>query len=222
MAPATPSPSSLPTMRDDAFLNVASRFVNISFRPRSPTKERSSGPAARPFHPQHPRPTRTAISRLEEAGRALLSLPNTGPSTRLVQSGLEWIRDAAEQSAAIAGEIRPAVPDAATISRMDEATGLDPAHPAVTNTCCAGSSAPAACQPDDRAATSIAGARSPRPLGADHKAVQRWHAQGIDIIVAALARPAARQAAPVQARHAQRPHPVRPAARPRPAAAAPS
>jgi hypothetical protein len=28
-------------------------------------------------------------------------------------------------------------------------------------------------------------------LGADHKAIQRWHAQGIDLIVAALNRTAA-------------------------------
>jgi hypothetical protein len=28
-------------------------------------------------------------------------------------------------------------------------------------------------------------------IGADHKAVQRWHAQGIDLIVAALNRKAA-------------------------------
>ncbi len=71
----------------------------------------------------------TVISRLEEAGRALLSLPNTGPSTRLVQSGLEWVRDAADHGAPSRGRLRPPVPDAATITRMDQALGWIPLIP---------------------------------------------------------------------------------------------
>jgi hypothetical protein len=126
------------------------------------------------------------IARLEEAGRALLSLPNTGPSTRLVQSGLEWIRDASEHAHAARARIRPAAPDAATITRMDQALAWILLIPV-----------------DRYVLRRVVGARSlidpmtDRHLytwrrigvavGADHKAVQRWHAQGIDRIVAGLA-----------------------------------
>ena len=125
------------------------------------------------------------MNRLEEAGQTLLALPNTGPSTRLVQSGLEWIRDASEQFAAHRARLKPAIPDAARITRMDQALAWIPLIPA-----------------DKFVLRRVVGARSlVNPMtgrylytwrrialgvGADHKAVQRWHAQGIDIIVARL------------------------------------
>ncbi len=130
----------------------------------------------------------TVISRLEEAGRALLSLPNTGPNTRLVQSGLEWVRDASDNATPARGRIRPPVPDAATITRMDQALAWIPLIPV-----------------DRYVLRRVVGARSlinpstdrhlyswrrlALAVGADHKAVQRWHAQGIDMIVAALSHP---------------------------------
>ena len=135
------------------------------------------------------------IMRLEEAGRVLLALPNTGPSTRLVQSGMEWVRDAAEAGSAMSAapsrvKLRPAVPSAQEITRMDEALAWIPMIPL-----------------DRYVLRRVVGARclvSPMTgrhlytwrrlgvaLGADHKAVQRWHGQGIDRIVAAL-RPARR------------------------------
>ncbi len=131
------------------------------------------------------------IGRLEEAGATLLALPNSGPSTRLVQSGLEWVRSAAESYGFSRARIRPAVPSAAHISRMDEAYHWLARVPQ-----------------DKYVLRRVVGARSlVNPMtgrylfswrrlgvavGADHKAVQRWHAQGIDLIVAALNR---RQAA---------------------------
>ncbi len=130
------------------------------------------------------------VTQLEEAGRTLLSLPNTGPTTRLVQGGLEWIRDASESYGRASARIRPAVPDAAHISRMDRALAWIPLIPI-----------------DKFVIRRIVGARSLvdpmtgrhlyswRRLGtainADHKAIQRWHAQGIDLIVASLYRAAA-------------------------------
>lgn len=132
----------------------------------------------------------TVSYRLEEAGRTLLALPNTGPSTRLVQGGLEWIRDASESYGRVPSRIRPAVPDAAHITRMDQALAWIPLIPI-----------------DKFVIRRIVGARSLvnpmtgkylftwRRLGtvinADHKAVQRWHAQGIGLIVASLRRAAA-------------------------------
>jgi len=125
------------------------------------------------------------IARLEEAGTTLLALPNSGPSTRLVQGGLEWIRDAAESYGAARAKIRPAVPSAAHITRMDQSYRWISRVPA-----------------DKYVLRRVVGARSlvhpmtgrhlyswrrlGTAVGADHKAVQRWHAQGIDMIVALL------------------------------------
>jgi hypothetical protein len=127
------------------------------------------------------------IARLEEAGRTLLALPNTGYTTHLKQSVIEVIRSAIEGDCMtnVGGRLRPAVPPSACITRMDEALGWIPLIPL-----------------DRYVLRRIVGARALiNPLtdrylypwrkvgiivGADHKAVQRWHAQGIDLIVAAL------------------------------------
>ncbi len=127
------------------------------------------------------------VGRLAEAGATLLALPHTGPSTRLRQGGLEWVREVAESygGRAGAGPIRPPVPRAAAIDRMDEALAWIPLIPL-----------------DRYVVRRVVGARclvSPmngrqlyswrrigEAVGADHKAVQRWHGQGIEMIVARL------------------------------------
>lgn len=143
---------------------------------------------------------------LEEAGLTLMALPNTGPTTRLRQGGLEWVRDAMayppERTV-----IRPAVPSGAAIDRMDRVLAWIPRIPA-----------------DRFVLRRVVGARcllSPLTgrhlftwrrlagaVGADHKAVQRWHAQGLALIAgslkgpgrAAWTRPAAWRATPTAAR----------------------
>ena len=123
--------------------------------------------------------------RLEEAGATLLALPNTGYTTRLRTTALDVVRDTVEAFASEKGRVRPPVPPAARITRMDEALAWITRIP-----------------PDRYVLRRIVGARalvSPVTerhlftwrrlaivLGADHKAVQRWHAQGIAIIVDAL------------------------------------
>src|SRR6202044_4082721 len=125
------------------------------------------------------------IYRLEEAGATLLALPGTGWTTRLRTSSLELVRTALEAYGWEATRIRPAVPPAEKIDRMDEAMAWIPMIPQ-----------------DRYVLRRVVGARSlVHPitdrhlftwrrlgvaLGADHKAVQRWHAQGIALIVAAL------------------------------------
>jgi hypothetical protein len=130
------------------------------------------------------------IYRLEEAGRSLLALPPTGYSTKLRLNTLDVVRSALEGYGweAYRGEqvrMRAPVPDAARITRMDEALAWIPLIPQ-----------------DRYVLRRIVGCRalvSPLTerhlypwrrigtlLGADHKAVQRWHAQGIDMIVAAV------------------------------------
>ncbi|MGA8195272.1 MAG: DUF6362 family protein [Acetobacteraceae bacterium] len=125
------------------------------------------------------------ICRLEEAGAALLALPGTGWSTRLRGSSLEIVRTAIENYGWTTNRIRPPVPSATQITRMDEAMSWISLIPI-----------------DRYVLRRIVGARSlvhpiterhlfpwrrlATVLGADHKAVQRWHAQGIDLIVSSL------------------------------------
>ena len=125
------------------------------------------------------------IYRLEEAGATLLALPNTGWSTRLRSSSVDIVRTALESYGWTEARIRPLAPSAEKITRMDEAMSWIPLNPL-----------------DRYVLRRIVGARSlvhpitdrhlfpwrrlGAALGADHKAIQRWHAQGIKIIVEAL------------------------------------
>ncbi len=130
----------------------------------------------------------TVIARLEEAGHTLLCLPRTGPTTALRQTRHQYVAEALEAYAATdESRPRPPVPPANRITRMDQALSWIQLVPA-----------------DKLALRRIVGCRclvSPltgrhlfswrrlaRLLGADHKAVQRWHAIGIDTIVAVLNR----------------------------------
>ncbi len=127
------------------------------------------------------------IAQLEEAGSVLLALPNTGPTTKLRTMRHDVVHSAIEAYgwAEAGGRLRPPMPSSAQISRMDQAMGWVGLIPA-----------------DKYVLRRIVGARSlVSPftgrhlypwrrlgglLGADHKAIQRWHAQAIDLIVAAL------------------------------------
>ncbi len=127
------------------------------------------------------------IYRLEEAGRTLLALPHAGYSTRLKTSRHDIVQSAADSYGwtKMDARLRPAVPSAAHVTRMDEALDWIPMIPL-----------------DRYVLRRIIGSRalvSPITerhlftwrrlgilLGADHKAIQRWHAQGIDLLVASL------------------------------------
>ena len=127
------------------------------------------------------------VERLEEAGRTLLALPRTGYTTALRQSRLEIVRLAGELYPAEPGQhLRPAMPEAGAITRMDEAFGWLALIPA-----------------DRYVLRRILGARAlvdplterhlhswrrlGTLLGADHRAIQRWHGDAIALIAAALA-----------------------------------
>jgi hypothetical protein len=127
--------------------------------------------------------------RLEEAGTALLSLPASGWSTRLRTSALEVVRAAAESYGWAGERIRPPVPSAAVITRMDEAMGwlqLIPVERYVLRRIVGARSLVSPLTDKHLFPWRRLGAA----LGADHKAVQRWHAEGIGLIVAALNCPA--------------------------------
>ena len=125
------------------------------------------------------------VYRLEEAGATLLALPNTGHSTKLRVSQLAVASGSEEQAVTMTPRLRLPVPSASRITRMDEAYGWLQLIPG-----------------ERHVMRRLVGARSlvspvtERHLfswrrlgglvGADHKAVQRWHGQGVDMIVAAL------------------------------------
>ncbi len=134
------------------------------------------------------------IARLEEAGATLLALPGTGYSTRLRTSRFEIVRSALEAFGAESGPMRAAVPSAAQITRMDEALGWIALIPA--ETVARGRPGGGAVLRRIVGARALVGPVSGKHiyswrrlgdvLGADHKAVQRWHAQAIGLIVAGL------------------------------------
>ncbi len=126
------------------------------------------------------------IAHLEEAGETLLLLPHTGHTTRLRTSA--WnVLEGLEGYGQTPGRLRLPVPSAARITRMDEALSWLPLIP------------------DDKyvlrrlvAARMLVSPLTGRHLhpwrrlgtllGADHKAIQRWHAQGIDLLLTAVNR----------------------------------
>jgi hypothetical protein len=125
------------------------------------------------------------IYRLEEAGATLLALPGTGWTTQLRTSSIEIVRTALEAYGWEAASIRPGVPSANKIDRMDEAMAWITLIPTNRYVLRRVVGARSLVHPiTDRHLYSWR--RLGVALGADHKAVQRWHAQGISILVAAL------------------------------------
>ena len=156
---------------------------------------RPAAPAASAANPHTPDGLPTSpdwvCAMLEEAGATLLALPHAGYTTRLRTGSLDWVRDAAAVLAPGTGPapLRPAVPSPAAVDRMDRAFAW------------------LALIPDGKfVLRKVAGARAlvhpvtgwhlypwrrlGAALGADHKAVQRWHGQAMASISAALNAPA--------------------------------
>ncbi len=125
------------------------------------------------------------IYRLEEAGRTLMALPDHGYSTWMHTSNLETIQSVMESYGYTDETVRPAVPSAHAITRMEEALAwlmLIPRDRYVLRRIVG-----ARCLVSPRTDRHLfTWRRVGRMLGADHHAIQRWHSQGIDMIVAAL------------------------------------
>ena len=131
-------------------------------------------------------PVQIVIMRLEEAGATLLALPQSGYTTALRVTRLDIINRETEPTLDARPQLRPATPTSGAVTRMDEAFAW------------------LQLIPDDRhVLRRIVGARSlVHPLtgrhlhswrrigallGADHRAIQRWHAEAINLIVRHLA-----------------------------------
>jgi hypothetical protein len=126
------------------------------------------------------------VRKLEEAGATLLAMPATGYSTRMRQMRFDIVHTALEAYGWEAPALRAPAPDAAAISAMDEAFGWLALIPESQFLLRRILGARALVHPLTgrylftwrRLATSI---------GADHKSVQRWHGQAVDMVVKALA-----------------------------------
>lgn len=125
-------------------------------------------------------------ARLEQAGTCILTLAVKG--TRPASYGSGWpdvVRDAIEGYGWTAERVRLPPPTAAQITAMDEAfawLALIPADRYVLRRIVAARSLVSPYTQRHVSTWRWIG----RAIGADHRAVQRWHGQGVDLIVAGL------------------------------------
>ena len=126
------------------------------------------------------------IARLEEAGATLLALPQSGFSTRLRTSSLDIVRSALDAYGSGEARIRPSAPSARKIDEMEQALAWIPLIPLERYVLRRIVGARALVNPLTGRHL-FSWRRLAASLGADHKAVQRWHGQGVATIVAALA-----------------------------------
>jgi len=123
------------------------------------------------------------ILRLEEAGATLLAMPNTGPTTRMRQMRFDVVQTAMEAYGWETERVRAPAPDAAAISAMDEAFGWLALVPEAKFVLRRILGARALIHPLTRRHL-FPWRRLGTVLGADHKSVQRWHRDGIDLLLA--------------------------------------
>jgi len=126
------------------------------------------------------------ITRLEEAGATLLALPQSRFSTRLRTSSLDILRGAVDAYGAGEARIRPPAPSGRKIDEMEQALAWIPLIPLQRYVLRRIVGARALVNPMTGRHV-FTWRRLAASVGADHKAVQRWHAQGVAMIVAALA-----------------------------------
>lgn len=124
------------------------------------------------------------VARLEAAGATLLAMPSQGYATQLRQMRCDIVHTALEAYGWQSARTRPPVPSAAAISAMDEAFGWLALIPEARHVL-----------------RRILGARTlvypltgrhlypsrrlAAQLGAEHKSVQRWHAQAVALLMQA-------------------------------------
>lgn len=129
---------------------------------------------------------RYVVERLEAAGAALLAMPAQGYSPQLRQSKYDIVHAAVDAYGWQPVTVRAAMPDAREISRMDEAFGWLSVIPEGKYLLRRIVGARALVHPITRRYL-FPWRRLGSVLGADHKSIQRWHKQGVDLIVLGLA-----------------------------------
>jgi hypothetical protein len=133
------------------------------------------------------------VARLEDAGATLLAMPATGYSTRMRQMRFDIVHTALEAYGWEAPAVRAAAPGASAITAMDEAFGWLRLIPETSFMLRRILGARALVHPLT-ARHLFSWRRLAAALGADHKSVQRWHGQGVALLVQAL-HPKSRQQA---------------------------
>ncbi|WP_298286649.1 DUF6362 family protein [Acidocella sp.] len=126
------------------------------------------------------------VARLEAAGATLLALPARGYSTRLRTMHFDVVHTALDAYGWQAPALRPPMPGAAAISDMDEVfswLGLIPEQKYLLRRIVGARALVHPLTGRHLFAWRKLGAL----LGADHKSVQRWHGQGLEILRARLA-----------------------------------
>ncbi len=124
-------------------------------------------------------------ARFEAAGAALLALPGRGYSTKMRMTRFDVIQDTLDAYGWQGVTVRPPMPNAAAISEMDEVFGWlrhIPEHKHVLRRIVG---ARALVHPVTLRHL-LPWRRLGQMLGADHKSVQRWHGQAIEMILVAL------------------------------------
>nr|WP_294566984.1 DUF6362 family protein [uncultured Rhodopila sp.] len=121
------------------------------------------------------------LGRLEEAGATLLTIPGTGHSPRMYIGGLDCVHSAIEAYGWTEVAIRPAAPSPRHIDEMDEALTWLQLIPNARHVLRRIVGARMLVHPVTGRHL-FSWRRVGRMIGADHKAAERWHAQGIDVI----------------------------------------
>jgi hypothetical protein len=147
--------------------------------------DREGQPAVRA--PIHSFDAEKIVLRLEEAGATLLAMPTTGPTTRLRQMKFDVVQTAMDAYGWEAERLRAPAPDAAAISAMDEAFGWLALIPEPKFMLRRILGARALIHPLTRRHL-FPWRRLAAALGADHKSVQRWHRDGIELLRVRLGR----------------------------------
>jgi hypothetical protein len=125
------------------------------------------------------------IQALEDAGATLLALPHSGHSTRMRQMRFDIVHTALEAYGWAPEQVRAPVPDAAAITAMDAAFALLALIPEQKFVMRRIVGARALVHPLTRRHL-YPWRRLAGVLGADHKSIQRWHGDGIRLIVTAV------------------------------------
>jgi len=121
------------------------------------------------------------VARLEAAGATLLAMPARGYSTHMRQMKFDIVHTALEAYGWGGAMARPPAPSAAEISRMDEAFGWLALIPEAKYVLRRVLGARALVHPLTGRHL-YAWRRLGAALGTDHKAVQRWHAEGVEML----------------------------------------
>ena len=124
-------------------------------------------------------------ARFEAAGATLLALPGKGYSTRLRTARLDVIHNALDAYGWQGAAVRLPMPSAAAISEMDEVFGWLRLIPESKHVLRRIVGARALVHPVTLRHL-FPWRRIGQMLGADHKSVQRWHGQALEMMLARL------------------------------------